>query len=295
MKHSNIWFALILVASALLLSAARSVSADSPSPKPANQPNEGSTLSDHQSAQQATPVSTPNFSQSSPDTRSSGNKHDDGGDTATNIIAFFTVVAALATIAIAKFNKQLVTVTADMTTATAQAAKAAEAALHIDRPFLLVTDVKCIESTRDGRANEILYIYEFDVCLRNFGVGPADIVDYIAVAAVRSVPPPSTILEPIVEPEAPRYAPVGRRLSDSLVAPNEWAERRIKERAILTRADCDAVRNGEARIGIDGIIRYRGASQQVYWTRFFWWCFLDAGDSPINIQRALRSDLNDHN
>jgi len=204
---------------------------------------------------------------------------------------FFNFIIAVATGFIACFNWQLVGVTDEMKTAAKAAADAAEAALHINRPFLLVTEVKSISLTRDGRGDEILYIYEFEVCLRNFGVGPADIVDYIAGAAVRNVSIP---VQPVVEPQV-CYAPTGRRLSESLVAPGETAKGRIKVRATLNRAHCDAVRNGEGRIGIDGIIRYRGASKQMYWTRFFWWCFLDAADSPINIQWAIRIDLNDHN
>lgn len=289
MKLSKPLSALTLIALALLLNAAKS-SALNPSPRPTPKPNESATFGDRQGEQQIAPIRTPAASQSPEQTGAPTKEQQNGSGASTVIIAVFTVVAGLATVAIAIFNYQLVGVTNEMKKATAEAAEAAEAALHIDRPFLLVTEVKFINLTFDGRADELLCIYEFEVCSRNFGVGPADIVDYIAGAAVHNI---SIQMQPIVEPQI-QYASTGRRLNDSLVAPNEWAEGRIKEKAILTRADCDAVRNGEARIGIDGIIRYRGASKQVYWTRFFWWCFLDAADNPINIQRALRSDLNDH-
>src|SRR5271154_4481754 len=107
MKHSSTWYALILIASAFLLNGVRRVNADSSSPRPTQQPNESSALSGHQSAQQVTPVWTPNISQSPPDT-GAPHKQNDGGDTATKVIAFFTVVAGLATAAIALFNCQLV-------------------------------------------------------------------------------------------------------------------------------------------------------------------------------------------
>jgi len=319
MKRSSTWFALILIASALLLRAAPSVNAQNLGPSQSltqqgnktaqqAQSNTKTSTSSPRIEQTPSPVNSENGQSGSDKVRSDGDKDTPRltefwkwiGGWLTNVSgqAFFNLVMTVATVFVAIFTGQLVYATRKMQTAS-------EAALHVNRPFLLVTDVKCLRFTRDGSTNEMLYIYEFDVCLRNFGIGPADIVDYIAVAAARNIPTEATFadhpsgsgtvifLEPGAEPFV-YYAATGRRLSESLVAPNEWAEGRIKEKATLTRADCDAVRNGKARIGIDGIIRYRGAPKQVYWTRFFWWCFLDAAYNPVNIQRALRSDLNDH-
>jgi hypothetical protein len=301
---------LILIAAALLLSGVRSVSAQGlgPSQSVTQQRNHGPQQTQANAKKSApptrveqSPASVNSISgQSGPEEVSSNSDNNPPelrkvGEWIIASIASMSAqgwsnfVIALATVFLAIFTGQLVCVTRDLH-------KATEAALHIDRPFLLVTNVQCPAFSSEGSGNEILYIYEFEVCLRNFGVGPADIVDYIAGAAVRDrrvrgVP----LLQGIVEPEVAWFAPSGQRLAESLVAPREIANGRIKTRAILSRGHCDAVRNGEKAIGIDGIIRYRGASQQVYWTRFFWWCFLDVSDSPINIQRALRSNLNDHN
>jgi hypothetical protein len=299
------WLFLPILVSAILLSVA-SASALSPTPLAQTQGGEVSNLPNNKATSDKSPSEQPTTStdseigtsESKRETQSHAepaspiaptiivhvDSHDRAIAAASIILAGAAIVQLFLLCATLKAN-QLNAVAAE------QNARATEAALHVNRPFLLVTDVKFVDVNRDGRADELLYIYEFDVCLRNFGVGPADIVDYIAGAAVQNR---SIRVQPIVEPR-PWYAPTGLRLSQSLVAPGEWVEGRIKEKAILTRALCDKVRNDEAGIAIDGIIRYRGASKQVYWTRFFWWCFLDAGDNPINIQRALRSDLNDHN
>jgi hypothetical protein len=201
MKHSSTWYALILIASALLLSAAKQGSAE-PSPRPTPQPNKSAALSDHQSAQQITPVSTPDISQPPPDTGAPNTKENDGSDTATEVIVFFTVVAGLATAAIAVFNYQLVGVTEEMKQATAEAAeaakqsaRAAELLLNAERPYLFVENRtigmylrmmasiaapipnapsvaeeprKYLEVDKSGKADVQL---TFD--LRNYGKGPA--------------------------------------------------------------------------------------------------------------------------
>ncbi len=198
-----------------------------------------------------------------------------------------TIVMAFATAAIAWFNYQLVGVAKDMQAATRAAADAAEAALHSARPFLLVTTVKCTSHTHDLVADSIRY--GFNIGLRNFGVGPADIISYIAGGAIYDFAPDAS-----KEPR-PRYFPEnGQRLAESLIGPGEYAENRIEAAAHLDKSMLDLIRLGSKCIGIDGLIRYRGASEQVYETQFFWWCFLDEQNNAGLIRRALREDLNRH-
>src|ERR1700684_1001802 len=187
MKRSNTWYALILIASALFLSAALSVSADSPSPRPTPKPNESAALTEYQSAQQITPVGTPNVSQSPPDAGAPDKKEGDGGNAATIIVAVFTVITGFATIAIAKFNKQLVSVTDEMR-------KISSAALHLNRPFILITEVAYVRPTD-----------EFVSCIfQNSGSGPADIVEIAATAGQFLPPaaiPPSMFVPNVTYPE----------------------------------------------------------------------------------------------
>jgi hypothetical protein len=185
MKHSSTWFALILIASALFQSAAQNLNADSPSPRPTQQPNKTSALSDYQSAQQVTPVSTPNISQSPPDTGAPNKKENNGSDTATKVIAFFTVVAGFATAAIALFNYQLVGVTEEMKKATAEAAeaakqsaKAAELVLNTERPYVFLEGQQiAVTLCLSGFANMLEHPVPIDVSadpLAHKGVDPRD-------------------------------------------------------------------------------------------------------------------------
>ena len=155
-----------------------------PSPSPNKQPNESSALSNHQSAQQVTPVSTPNISQSPPDT-GPAHKQNDGGDTATKVIAFFTVVAGLATAFIALFNYQLVGVTEEMKKATAEAAeaakqsaRAAELVLNAERPYVFLEGQQiAVTLCLSGFGNMLKYPAPIDVSadpLAHKGLDPRD-------------------------------------------------------------------------------------------------------------------------
>jgi hypothetical protein len=59
----------------------------------------------------------------------------------------------------------------------------------------------------------------------------------------------------------------------------------------MSREEYDSAFADEKRVGIHGRIRYRGASKQIYESRFFWWFFFDEGQV---VARALTKELNDH-
>jgi hypothetical protein len=213
-----------------------------------------------------------------------------GGPLLAWLTLVFIALSAVATVYIARFNRRLVDVTKDMEKATSEAAEAAkqsaqaaEASLHTDRRFLLVTTIKTKVSDLGEFENKNLYAY---IVLRNFGNGPADITDYIAQADLFD-PPTSGRGDPPVW-----YGPDdGNRINDSLVAPAEVVQDRLIATLSMSREEYDSAFTDEKRVGIHGRIRYRGASKQIYESRFFWWFFFDQGQV---VARALTKELNDH-
>jgi hypothetical protein len=96
---------------------------------------------------------------------------------------------ALATIAIAKFNKQLVGVTHDMPKATAEAAKFTKLAYIANRPYLTADEFILKNFTTVNRLPDDAAPFTFMVAnfkLRNVGKGPAII--RIARAKMKIVP-----------------------------------------------------------------------------------------------------------
>ncbi len=282
----------VIVASALLLSSAQSVSANSPSPRPTPQPNEGPALSDHKSAEQVAPIGTPNFSQPKHQADAPKNEQQDGHDTATVIIAVFTVVMGLATVAIAVFNWQLVGVTNEMKKATADAAKAAEAALHIDRPFLLVTSITGEISHADMAENNpairrFRHNLYFAVALKNYGVSPADIVEYTADVCLLDPPKPPNFRDP-----PPAYGQPSQ-LNDSIIGPHEPVPDRIKFSDSFDDAEYQSALDDKQRFAVYGRIRYRGASDKTYDTFFYWWCFV-IDPNQVDLYRCNTKQWNNH-
>ena len=106
----------------------------------------------------------------------------------TFFLIIFTAVAAVATVATALFNRQLVSVTREMVDATKSASKAAdksadaaESALHADRPFLLMSDrPEPRYFDPKARKDNVFAFTMAKCCLRNFGKGPAILSKVVA-------------------------------------------------------------------------------------------------------------------
>jgi hypothetical protein len=297
MKLSKLLLALTLIASVLLLSAARSVIAHGlgPSQSLPQQGNNATQQAQTDSEQRAFPtrieqtptsINSPS-SQSGPEEIRKDCDQNAGTlwkiwEWITNISAqaSFTFVTTVATVLLAIFTGLLVSVTRDLHRAT----------LHVDRPFLLVTGVSCTNVVRDGRGDSAWHHYTFTITMRNFGVGPADVIGY-GIWAVPFDRPTTAEDEPDIQ-----YLPKvqGEPLADSLVASGELAKDRISQIGTLSDTQYQSAKMGEKWIGIHGFIRYRGASPKVYRSCFFWWCPLDRSGDPIAPVRALRKDLNDH-
>jgi hypothetical protein len=295
MKPLKFWSASILVASALFLSGENNVKGATDDPQKARSESQ----QQHNTGEKIAPVPEQGRGPV-PATYGSGNTYDYKGNfsygptysappesrwtVAGNIASIASAVAvAIFTGFLVWLNLQLVGVTDEMKKATES----------VNRPFLFVADVRCPNGLKlAGGEPEVFYTYEFEIDLRNLGVGPADIFDYSAGAQAMDR---DISVQPIVEPQIGYANVLGSRLGDPLIGPNETALARMRAIAMLTVKENDSVRRGEKAIAINGMIRYRGAGPEPYWTQFFWWCFLDAYTSPVNIQRALRADLNAHN
>lgn len=311
MKRSSIWCASILIALALLLSAAKNVSAQDLGPSQ-NLPQQRNNATQNaqtntepnppsaQAAQTPSAENSPGRERGPKQGRADPDKDADwlwqawewlNGITAQG---FFTFVTAAATVLMAIFTGLLWCVS-DQQKELAQAAekielrsvKASEHALDINRPFLLVTGIKGWISHVDPMeiAPEMPFRHHFyfDIAIRNYGVSPADIVDYTADA---------DLFDPPYRDPYPVYGEVGQ-FNDSVISPAESILEKVKAAHSLTDNEWGLMQSDEKRMAVFGRIRYRGASPTVFTTFFFWWCLLDAAET-LAFARALPKRLNDH-
>lgn len=162
-----------------------------------------------------------------------------------------------------------------------QSTEVSRLASQVNRPFLLVTEPIM---TREERHDlPFSFLVQARVVLRNFGTGPADIIDFIIEIGLFDIPPP--------DPDPDYDAMEAGQLNYSLIAPGEIVNDRIPPASIsLDGKEWELVQQEKKRIGIYGRIRYKGTTDQVYWTRFFWWRFPNA---PY-LARANEKKLNDH-
>jgi hypothetical protein len=158
MKHSSTWFALILIASALLPSAG-SLALPSPTPTPNHpiQASEQRKLPEQPAAQYVASSTVTDLSPSPTNAPTPSGERTDSDNNSILAIGtfFFIALTGVATALIAKFNWQLVGVTDEMKHATAEAAsaardsaKAAELALYAERPYLLIKNARISEQTQ---------------------------------------------------------------------------------------------------------------------------------------------------
>lgn len=201
-------------------------------------------------------------------------------------------------------TERYVALTQEMSKTAKQSARAAEAALHINRPFLLVTKTgvarthgqQIVDFTKapptssttpmDVLKNPLTSL-RFKIELRNFGVSPADIKDYFCEAEIFDPPKPQNGLnDPVVVYQDAEC----NRLNDSLIGPNETVDDRLVADISFYTAERELIRDDVKRIGIHGRIRYREAHDFTYVTRFFWWYFPDTD----SCHRAFAEELNSH-
>jgi len=267
MKHSNTWYALILIASALLLSAAKQGSAE-PSPRPTPQPNNSATFSDQKGQSQVAPVGTPDLPDSVHPADATTKEQQDGHGASTVIIAFFTVVTGFATALIAWFNYQLVGVTAEMKRATADAAqaskdsaraadesaKAAKIALQLERAWVVI-DIEPMAHMLSERNEDygIFFKYTMRNCGRSLGWLCAGCEEAVILPQTQALP------------DTPQYAPHANLVP---LAPNQsyttsWYEQRV----FLDGNQWRDFALGKLKVSLYGVIFYRDSAAE-YQTRF---------------------------
>jgi hypothetical protein len=191
-----------------------------------------------------------------------------------------------------KATERYVDMTAEMVEASRQSAKAAEAALHIERPFLLVTKITGEVShadmpVKDPAIRRFRHNLYFTVALKNYGVSPADIVEYAADVCLLDTPKP-----PYFRETPPAYGQPSQ-LNDSIIGPHESVPDRIKVSDSLDDTEYQSTLDDKQRIAVYGRIRYRGASDKTYDTFFYWWCFV-IDPNQVDMFRCNTKQWNDH-
>jgi hypothetical protein len=278
-----------LVGSVLLLCAVSS--SPFPSHRQTPEPSETASIQPGKSQPHGSSIHPSYISLPAKQRRAPVREEQHGGESI--IITVFTIISGLATAAMAWFNYQLVGVTAEMKKATGEAAeaarqnaRAADASLHVYRPFLIVRSVSVDPSTTDSMIPE-----KFKIEIRNDGIGPADILRVHMEGQIfpwngRDEPRPE------YEPES-GWTPI-----ESIVAAGEGQTlpgQDIPRWFDVTADEFREMRGGTKRLGLHGVIFYRGGPEKEYWTRFFWWYLVDSvGSSQPNIVRANRLDVNAH-
>jgi hypothetical protein len=303
MKALKLWSMSILIASALLLSAGRNARAASPSPVPAPSPQraiqggEQPALPKQESAQHPAPPTITDLAGSPANTPAPGNKGDDSQSNSLLAIGTFIFIAltGVATALIAKFNKQLVAVTNEMTNAAKAAADAADAALHINRPSIVITGIAAqVGIHQKTRTPDTLIGYTPQIY--NLGSGPAEIIGAFSHSRVFDAYE--------TRDDIPNLAAEEPSVGD-LIWDGE-SDRREFPRTILGAAesfdnymagytpvvswidgDIEKVKDGKKRRAIYGLIRYQSSVKE-YFTRFFYWY----DPQRRSFRRADRPELN---
>jgi hypothetical protein len=304
MKHSSTWFVLILIASALLISAARNARGEPNSNAHTNKSDTDSRDYVANGKPIAIPTDQPLRGKAAP--RSNGDTYNynntfkyiapanpgEGfwkslGDVATVASAIAVAVFTLMLWSVSEQQKKLME---NAEAISRRSVEAAENSLDIYRPFLLVTNVAVEIRHSDFVSDadiQIRHHFLVNVALKNFGVSPADIIDYTAAAEPLDPPKRPDFIDPPVWYGAAEY------LYEPIIGPGEAVPDRIHTGNGFTDREYQTLAIHEKRIAIYGRIHYRGASQKVFETRFYWWCTL-LDPNPPQVQRCFTKKWNDH-
>ncbi|MGO9266612.1 MAG: hypothetical protein ACLQBA_17315 [Candidatus Binataceae bacterium] len=284
MKYSHL---AILIASVLLLSA------ESPSPRPTKQQNETAALGQSQSEHSPSPVDNSyTGNRPPPDDDKGTNQEDSGNEIPTIIIAFFSIISGVATIYIAKFNKQLVSVTHDLKQATIDSAKAskdsaeaardsadaAKLALQTNRPFVMLDSLE-LKSGLPG--SEIVVTFR----LRNLGKGPALVRELRAKLGILEWPDdlPSGANKTPEVPTKLDYENANLVIAEEVLGMDALSSvYRVVLRPIGDHAVARLKSDDTVNLAIQGSIRYQDVAQEVYETKF--------GSTYTSIPGYLNSD-----
>ncbi|WP_425163777.1 hypothetical protein [Candidatus Binatus sp.] len=214
----------------------------------------------------------------------------------TGALIFLTAVMAAATIAIAVFNYQLVGVTDEMRKATNAAAAAADAALHVNRPAIVVTGIVSQVGIhqRTGTPNTLV---GYTPQIYNLGSGPAEIIQVFSHSRLfeayetRDGIPNLAAEEPTVNDLLWDAESDRREFPRTILGAGESFENYMAGYTPIVNwigpDDIEKVELGEKLRAVYGLIRYR-SSVKKYWTRFFYWY----DPQRRSFRRAYRPELN---
>ncbi|MGC2494462.1 MAG: hypothetical protein WA410_16605 [Candidatus Binatus sp.] len=294
MKRSKPLSVLILIVSVLFLSA------ENPSPKPSPsgivKPSEGTSLEQQPAHNYQSPVALTAKPQSPNQTPNPSNSGHNSESDSTGALIFLTAVMAAATIAIAVFNYQLVGVTDEMRKATNAAAAAADAALHVNRPAIVVTGIVSQVGIhqRTGTPNTLV---GYTPQIYNLGSGPAEIIQVFSHSRLfeayetRDGIPNLAAEEPTVNDLLWDAESDRREFPRTILGAGESFENYMAGYTPIVNwigpDDIEKVELGEKLRAVYGLIRYR-SSVKKYWTRFFYWY----DPQRRSFRRAYRPELN---
>jgi len=171
------------------------------------------------------------------------------------------------------------------TGAIALTAKATDESLKVYRPFIVVLE-PVIES-RAMKPNEPEVPKSATIRVRNDGLGPADILGFDIQSKV------FTWKDIDDDPKAEdcfASEPTGNIIGSVIAKgctidlPPRWID--------IYPTDLESMYKGNSRLGIYGILHYRGGPEKIYWTRFFYWHLVDS--TPPQTVIAYTEDLNAH-
>lgn len=198
------------------------------------------------------------------------------------------IVAAVSTLGLVIFAPWQVCFVRRTTKATEVAAQAAQksaeavdASLHVYRPFIVIRKPN-VDSTQIPQLRRRMPT-TVKIKIRNYGIGPADIVNYFVRAEVFDWAGDDPALPIYTQNEVCHTI-------DSVLKP-EGENELITLWFDISEGDFTAMLNDTKRLAFHGIIYYRGGPEKIYWTRFFWWCILLAGEEIV---RAKTPELNAH-
>ena len=158
----------------------------------------------------------------------------------------------------------------------------ANIAAEVNRPFLMVQRPSVQTQLVAGQTGRVPYDMRLKV--KNYGIGPADIIDFTIKADFFDWHDGSA------DPK-PTYRPEDRGIMiDSVMGAGEV--RQFPNLPFDARPQTfEAMKNDSRRLAFHGIINYSGASREHrYWTKFFWWYFPDGQ----KLVRANTPELNAH-
>jgi hypothetical protein len=168
--------------------------------------------------------------------------------------------------------------------------EALRAALDVNRPFLIVSDI--IPSLRASAPMENKpWQWAADIIFENGGSGPADVLEFIATASGFDNPFRTIDSK---EPETVDYPSEFRHYLHSPLIPAGNKGEQVRIVISMDPNSVSEMKTNVKRLAVYGVIKYRGGPKTEYWSRFFWWHWMpDSNGERGHFTRASTPGLNE--